>query len=138
MSKSSWAKRGTGPKRARLTERRRRALELRIQGLSFFEIAQKVGYASPSGAYRAVKTALDSAVVDAADEFRKIHVARLEALLEGIWNAARGGKLGAVDRVLKVLDREAKLLGLDLPAQPAEPPEELPMKTYINFPMDDI
>ncbi len=138
MGKSNWTEHGTRPKRVRLTERKRRALELRLQGLSFFEIAQKVGYASPSGAYEAVKTALDSAVVDAAGEFRKVHVARLEALLEGIWSAARGGNLGAVDRALKVLEREAKLLGLDLPAQPAEQSEELPAKAYINFPMDDI
>ena len=138
MAISHWTKHGTRPKRARLTERRRRALELRMEGFTFSEIARQVGYASPSGAYEAVSTALDSAVVDAADEFRKLHIARLEALLVGLWSAAREGQLGAVDRALKLLDREAKLLGLDLPPQPEEPPEELPVKAYINFPMDDI
>ena len=65
-------------------------------------------------------------------------MARLETLLEAIWDAACRGELQAIDRVLRVLDRQAKLLGLDLPRQPEDPPEELPVKAYINFPMDDI
>ena len=138
MTESNWIENGTTPKRARLTGRRRRALELRMRGLTFVEIAREVGYASPSGAHKAVKTALDSAVVNAADEFRILHIARLEALLDGIWNAAREGKLGALDRAVKILDRQARLLGLDMPSQPQDPPEELPVKAYINFPMDDI
>ncbi len=138
MSKSNWTNHGIRPKRARLTDRRRRALELRMKGLTFADIARQVGYASPSGAYEAVKKALASEAFDEAAEFRKLHIARLETLLAGIWNLAREGKLGAVDRVLNLLEREARLLGLDLPPQPQEPPEELPMKAYINFPMDDI
>ncbi|MCY4108841.1 MAG: hypothetical protein OXG11_07425 [Chloroflexi bacterium] len=135
---SYWTTDGTRPKRARLTERRRRALELRIRGMTFAEIAHEVGYASPSGAYEAVKAALDSAVFDAADEYRKLHVARLEALLNSIWNAAREGKLGAIDRALKVLERQAKLLGLDVSQQSQEPPEKLPGKVWIDFPWEDI
>ncbi len=138
MVKSHWTNHGTRPKRARLTDRRRRALELRMKGLTFADIARQVGYASPSGAYEAVKKALDYEAFETAAEYRKLHVARLEALLAGIWNLAREGKLGAVDRVLNLLKREARLLGLDLPPQPQEPPEELPGKVYINFPMDDI
>ena len=138
MSKSNWTEHGTGPKRARLTERRRRALELRMKGLTFSEIARQVGCASRSGAYEAVRAALDLDAGVANDEFRKLHLARLEALLQAVWDTAARGKLGAIDRALKVLDREAKLSGLDLLRQPEERPEELPVKAYINFPMDDI
>ena len=55
MVKSHWTNHGTRPKRARLTDRRRRALELRMKGLTFADIARQVGYASPSGAYEAVR-----------------------------------------------------------------------------------
>ena len=60
MTDSHWTNSGTRPKRARLTERRRRALELRMKGFTFVEIAREVGYASPSGAYEAVRAVLDS------------------------------------------------------------------------------
>ena len=138
MANSNWTENGTVPKRARLTDRRRRALKLRMKGLTYSDIARQVGYASPSGAYEAVRAALESDGGTAADEIRKLHVARLETLLEAIWDAACRGELQAIDRVLRVLDRQAKLLGLDLPRQPEDPPEELPVKAYINFPMDDI
>ena len=138
MVKSHWTNHGTRPKRARLTDRRRRALELRMKGLTFSDIARQVGYASPSGAYEAVRAALNSDAGVANDEFRKLHLARLEALLKAVWDTASRGELGAIDRALRVLDWEAKLSGLDLPRQPEEPPEELPGKVYINFPMDDI
>ena len=68
-------------------------------------------------------------------------VARLEALAGGQSGTSglAKAKLGAVDRVLRVLNREARLSGSRFtPAQPQEPPEELPGKVYINFPMDDI
>ena len=109
-----------------------------MKGLTFADIARQVGYASPSGAYEAVRAALDSDAGVAAGEIRKLHMARLETLLGAVWDAASRGDLRAIDRALKVLDREARLLGLDLSTQPDEPPEELPVKTYINFPMDDI
>ena len=138
MANSNWTENGTVSKRARLTDRRRRALKLRMKGLTYSDIARQVGYASPSGAYEAVRAALESDGGAAADEIRKLHMARLETLLEAIWDAACRGELQAIDRVLRVLDRQAKLLGLDLPRQPEDPPEELPVKAYINFPMDDI
>ena len=138
MANSSWTENGTVPKRAGITEKRRHALELRMKGLTFAEIACQVGYASASGAYKAVRAALEADAVMAADEIRKLHVARLETLLEAVWDAACRGELQAIDRVLRILDRQAKLLGLDLSPQPDEQPEELPVKAYINFPMDDI
>ena len=109
-----------------------------MKGLTFSDIASQVGYASSSGAHEAVRAALEADGGLAAHEIRMLHAARLETLLESVWDAARQGELRAIDRVLRVLDRQAKLLGLDMPQQPAEPPEELPVKAYINFPMDDI
>ena len=138
MANSNGNENGTGSKRALVKERRRRALELRMKGQSFSDIASQVGYASPSGAYKAVRAALQAEALATVAEVRQIHTARLEKVLGAIWDAVCRGELRAIDRALRVLDREAKLLGLDRPTQPAEPPEELPVKAYINFPMDDI
>jgi hypothetical protein len=69
---------------------------------------------------RRLSGALDSVVTDAANEFRKLHIVRLEALLGAVWDAPTKGQLGAVDRALKLLDRHAKMLGLDLPQHPMD------------------
>lgn len=42
-----------------------------------------------------------------------LEVARLDAILRAIWPQAMEGKLKAVDRVLRIAERRAKLLGLD-------------------------
>lgn len=45
----------------------------------------------------------------------EMEVQRLDSLLQAVWGAALGGKLGAVDRVLSIMKRRAKLLALDAP-----------------------
>lgn len=44
---------------------------------------------------------------------RQLELQRLDKLLTALWDAATGGALGAIDRVLKVMQRRAELLGLD-------------------------
>lgn len=97
------------------TERQRQAVELRKAGGSFEEIARQLGYKDPSGAYRAVRTALRKTIQQPADELRQLEVARLDALLVGLWSDARKGDVAKIDRVLKIMQRRADLLGLDAP-----------------------
>lgn len=42
---------------------------------------------------------------------------RIEALIAALWPEAIAGKLLTVDRVIALLDRQAKLLGLDAPTR---------------------
>jgi hypothetical protein len=44
---------------------------------------------------------------------RQMELQRLDKLLTALWDSATGGTLGAIDRVLKVMQRRAELLGLD-------------------------
>jgi hypothetical protein len=44
---------------------------------------------------------------------RQLELERLDRLLIALWDLATGGSLGAIDRVLKVMQRRAELLGLD-------------------------
>lgn len=94
-------------------DRRARALELHLAGATYDTIAQAVGYASRSGAYQAVQEALTRA--DASPvlaENVQAELARLNAMLTGLWPKARRGDLQAVDRVLKIGERRMALLVL--------------------------
>lgn len=91
------------------------ALELRKGGVSFPVIAKKLGYKHPSGAYEAVRAALKRTEQEPADEVRRIAVERLDRILFAIWQKALDGDYEAIDRVLRIEQRRAKLLGLDAP-----------------------
>jgi len=100
-----------------VAERRRKAVELRKAGASFDDIAVQCGYKDRSGAYRAVKAALKDITREPAEELLTLELARLDAMLLGLWADARKGNVMKIDRVLKIMDRRAKLLGLDAPTR---------------------
>lgn len=105
----------TSAKRLEAVAKQRQALELRKAGVGFEEIARQLGYAGPSGAYKAVQTALRNTIQQPADELRRLEVARLDRLLLGIWGDASRGDVVKLDRVLRIMQRRADLLGLDAP-----------------------
>lgn len=96
-------------------ERQRQALELRKAGLSYVAIAERLGYANHTGALKAVKSALRSLVREPAEELIEVEVNRLDDMLAGLWLEARKGNVAKIDRVLKIMQRRAELLGLDAP-----------------------
>lgn len=97
--------------------RERRCLELRLCGRSFDVIADEVGYANRSAALKAVRRALARTLQEPADELRQVELARLDALHEVVWTMALAGDLHAVDRVLRIAERRARLMGLDAPTR---------------------
>jgi hypothetical protein len=107
-------------------EREYEVLKYRKGGLTFDQIAQKLGYAQESGARAAFKRAIERTRDDAlATEGRALHRARLETALNAIWPKVLKGDLRAIDRMLKILERDAKLYGLDSPVK-----TELEVTTY--------
>ncbi len=98
-----------------------KALELRLQGLTLEEIAKKTGFwKDRRGAYRAVTTALKRATEDnneLADELRTLELERLDKYLTTLKAKIRKGDTRAIDTALRIMDRRAKLLGLDAPAK---------------------
>lgn len=52
-----------------------------------------------------------------ANELRALQDERLNRLLAGLWNSAATGDVAAVDRVLKIMERQARLHGLDAPTK---------------------
>jgi len=90
-------------------------LELRKAGLTYAAIGERLGM-SESGAWRAVMRALKrlmERINEQAEDVRTLEVQRLDDLLETLWPYRH--KPAYVDRILRVMERRARLLGLDAP-----------------------
>jgi hypothetical protein len=92
-----------------------RVFELRIQGNTFDQIAGEVGYSGPSGAWQAYQRIKSECIYESMDESRQLELMRLDDLQVAVWDRAINGELPAAHCVLKIMDRRAKLLGLDKP-----------------------
>lgn len=103
------------PRRIKATEKQAHAVEMAKMGATYQEIADEVGYAGPSGAFKAVETALAKTLGAPVEAYRLVEIARLDAMLMGLWTKAVAGHLGAVDRVIKIMERRARFQGLDAP-----------------------
>lgn len=117
------------------------AFELRKSGASFRQIAEQLGYADESGARKAVMALLKKQQVEAVEDYRKVELARLDAMLLAIAQQVRQGHLGAIDRALKIMERRARLLGLDAPTKiaPTTPDgqQTAPLIQFVWMDMDD-
>ena len=108
----------SSPRLIRAAIREAEALSLRLAGYSYGEIASELGYANASGAHKAVMRALEKLhPVEKAEKLRRIEAARLDRLWRRLWAKLEEGDLSVVDRLLKIMERRARLLGLDAPAR---------------------
>lgn len=96
-----------------IARRRAQALELRRAGVSWQDIANRLGYKSRSAACQDVRRAMEDIVRVPAQQHIAEEVDRLDAMLQGLWPSARKGGVQSIDRVLKIMDRRARYLGLD-------------------------
>ena len=100
---------------AEMRRRDARVYELRIQGNTFEQIASEVGYSGPSGAWQAHQRIKSEWIFESIEEARHLELMRLDELQVAVWDRAINGDLPAAHCVLKIMDRRAKLLGLDKP-----------------------
>lgn len=108
--------------REKIRGRDAEAARLRSIGYSYPQIAAKTGYASPSGAYKAVQRVMDRNAWEPVEEARLLELARLDQLFRAAWHLMRTAKsdamqLQAVKNILMIMERRAKYLGLDAPAK---------------------
>jgi len=109
----------TSKRKMKGLERERAALELRKAGATYRAIGEALGI-TPVGAYRAVMRAiakLNARVLEEAEAVRRLELERLDDLLLAMWPQAKKGNQGAVDRVLRIMERRARLLGIDAPVK---------------------
>lgn len=128
---------------ATTAQRDAEAVRLRADGHTYEQIAQQLGYSDRSRARRAIEAALTASLREPADELRQMELIRLDSLwLEAVKvlhathvtvsngrvvMVERDGEpepvpddapvLQAIDRLLKIMERRSKLLGLDAPAK---------------------
>lgn len=115
------------------------AAELRAQGYTYQQIADQLRYSDKGEAHHAVQRALQAIVKEPAEKLRTLELARLDAMYEAAMRVLErkhvtvsNGQvirldnepieddtpvLQAIDRLLKVQERRARLLGLDAPKQ---------------------
>ena len=100
---------------AALLEREKNALDFRRAGLTYDVIAERLGYRDRAGAKKAVTRAIGRTLQDSADALRHLEADRLDRLQLAAWARALTGDDKAMAIVLKVMERRARLLGLDAP-----------------------
>lgn len=150
---------GRNPERvAAVYERRKQAMRLKRDGYTWAEIAPAVGYkdakhaASDVNKYLARLRKEQNADADALRQQQLAHLAELRQRVDAIMerrhiHVTPGGKivrdendeivlddaveLAAIDRMLKISEREGKILGTDAP-------EKLESAVTINYSIDGV
>jgi hypothetical protein len=116
------------------------AAELRARGMPLWEIAGKLGYSNESGASKAIARALAAVPAEGVAELRALECERLDQLTRQLFTlldtkypllipgrelvdqngapvADPGPILAVVDRLMRISQRRARLLGLDAPVK---------------------
>lgn len=86
-----------------------------MEGKTFTVIAEEIGYNSPQAAYDAVKRSIAAITREPAEELLKLELERLDVLWGIQYLTAQGGDVQAMAACMKIMERRAKLLGLDAP-----------------------
>lgn len=90
---------------------------MRLAGLPYRAIADKLGYASDAAASKDVTRALQmasKAQQESGEELLQIEIDRLDRMMASLWTKACGGDVKAVEAVERLISRRCTLLGLDM------------------------
>ena len=107
----------TSPRRIHAVDRQRRAVELRLAGRTYQEIADALGYSNHNGANNAVKSALRKTLDVPCDEFRQLTLERLTKVLQTHWPTMLRGDVPASRICLQTIGDMRQLMGVDMPAR---------------------
>lgn len=130
----------TSPYVIKQRQRQDQALALRAGGWDYPSIARELRYASRSAAHTAVMEALNRQPMEDAPHMRDLELGRLDSLLrvaldhlhaehplvsdgrivcdnQGAALVDYAAQLAALDRVIRIMERRSKLMGLDAPVR---------------------
>jgi len=107
-------------RRIRTTEKTLKALELRKRGMNYTQIGEKLG-CNRGTACRYVLSELENLADKCREEavhVRDLELHRLDELYLIAYHAiSDGNDLAGIDRCLRIMERRAKLLGIDAAAK---------------------
>ena len=115
-------------------ETRRKALDLRIQGKSLFDIGKELGIPTQERVARLIDDALTALVrvsSHQAAELRQMELERLDKLLDKIWNKVDTRPQWA-DAAMKLLERRHKIQGLDITRHEISGPNGNPIQVTVQ------
>lgn len=107
--------------RAEVAERRAKALQLRVAGVTWQQIADQLGHKTPGAAAQDVSRALDARRTEMngpPDEFTALELERLDTMDRAAWtvlrrHSASGGDpqvLEAIDRLVRISESRRRLV----------------------------
>lgn len=100
-----------------MLQRRNMAIDLRRAGITLDVIAARLNYPNVQAVQRDIDLLISSVLKTPQDEMRGLEALRLDYMTMVLWPEARKGINRAIDQLLKVMERRAKLFGLDAPVQ---------------------
>jgi hypothetical protein len=124
-----------GPRQRKLTtnhlngmNRAKLAIQLRTQRVSYDEIAVRVGYSDGAVARHAIQRELNNSIQSDIDLLREEEAASLDALEAVCWERLQDAKfaksmLFAVDRIIAIKERRARMFGYDAQQQTLSGPQ---------------
>jgi hypothetical protein len=98
--------------------RRKAAVDLRLAGLTWAEIAERLDFATPGGAHGAVNQALREAREEcrqSAEELIQQTILRYDSLQAAHWEKALAGNVASSKIILQCLAGRARIEGVDVP-----------------------
>ena len=107
------------------------AIEMRLAGHTYRAIAEATGFSGPGQVYKAISKALREQPTEDAEELLAKELATLDAMQAKLWPGVVAGNISSVDAVSRIMDRRAKLTGLDRQTIVVETPENV-------TPIDDL
>jgi len=104
-------------KKLEIEERRAIVAANILAGASYRHIAKTLGVSPATIAkdFKAIIKGWQEESRDIIGDWVPVEVHRLDVMVNAIWDDVRGGDLKAMDRMLRVMERRARLLGLDAP-----------------------
>lgn len=142
-------------KQAERQQRVHRAIQLQLGGATLDQIAAECGFYDRSAAKRAIDKHLSQEVKPATEELRARSIRRLDQLLLSVWTDAlarpkldaQGNVVedvdwqrrnAAVELVIRIEDRRARLEGLDKPLKIDLDQHARELARYYGLPEDDL
>src|SRR4051812_38836837 len=98
--------------RALAAARKVKAIELRTAGLTYQEIADRLGYSGRGAVHNIVSAALKTCTTEAVDNLQHLEGARLDALQQALWAKAMEGDMPAVAGIVRIIQTRCRLYGL--------------------------
>lgn len=120
MSRRTSDKQAVTNRDVNAAQRAAAAVQLRAKKLTYEKIAAQCGYANAGTARKAILREMDRTIVRNVEQLRAEELLTLDTLqtecMTLFLDAKNKGRLFAADRILAIMERRAKLMGLDVPA----------------------